>query len=435
MISLPLDGRSQMPEMNEMKPNEDRIALRCVACDMIQEEIPSYQCCACGGDLEVIYDYDAVAKQWQGRLPVRGRQTIGLSRFTDLLPHVLGPEHSLGEGETPLVKSRVIGPSLGLPNLYFKCEYLNPTGSFKDRQITVALASALAYQQEGVIISSSGNAAAALATYAARAGLKALVFVPKDTPPPKLSQIAQHGARIVAIIDASVDAEHYLKRATIVKDLAQRYGWAPMITARTINSFAVEGGKTISFEVADQLGIIPDAIVLPVGGGGLLGGVYKGFNELIKVGVASHNPRMIGVQVAGCSTVAAAFQQNQRHVRGVIPQTQINGVGAPMPLDAQWALQSIRDSEGAAVEVTDEEVLHTVRSLSETEGLFVEPAGAVSVASLRRLVEIGHLKPDNTIVCCLTGIGFKHTASTHFYQYPQVTLEQLEQESIDLAIF
>jgi threonine synthase len=377
--------------------------LRCLECGMLQEELPSYRCAKCGGELGVCYDLRRVKARWNGAFPALG---TGLSRFRDLLPSTLDDELSLGEGNTPLVSSRYYAQRFGLPHLYFKCEHLNPSGSFKDREISVAVATALMYGKKGAVISSSGNAGAALATYAARTGLYALVLVPNETPRAKLAQIARHGALLWAVEGASISAERYLARAAAVRHIAQWQDWVPMITARSVNPFAIEGVKTISYEIVNQLAGEPDWVVVPIGGGGLLGGMFKGMAELQTLGLISRLPRILGVQTRGCSTVARAFRTGDP-ITPVRPHTKVTGIGAPIPYDADWALACLHQSQGAVSEVSDEEVFAAAADLARNEGIFVEPAGAASVAALQHAVERGVIRKTDKVVCCLTGTAFK----------------------------
>lgn len=381
-------------------------------CETCQTRFPAgstYRCDKCGGILDVIYDYSGI-RALGGDIfeRCRGQGKMGMWAYADVLPAELDREVSLGEGGTPLVRSVYLGKALGIPNLYFKCEYQNPTGSFKDRQVALALAMAGQMGMLGCVTSSSGNVGASLSTYSARMSFRSLVLVPACTPRGKLSQIMAHGAQVVSIGRASDDAKKYLARAEAVVRIAKLREWFPVITARSINPYAVEGAKTIAYEVCEELAWrTPDYVFLPIGGGGLTGSSYKGYGELKSLGITSAIPRLVGAQPSGCSTVARAILNNADRVLPVIPETKISGVGAPMPYDADWALRSIKASGGSACEVPDEETLDTVRILAEEEGLFVEPAGAISVAAMRVWVKTRKFKDDDVVVCYLTGSGFK----------------------------
>lgn len=383
--------------------------LQCENCARQYHEVGVYRCPDCGGALDIVYDYSSLRSLWAKGLakePMNG--ALRMWTYAPVLPATLAQDLRLGEGGTPLVRSVALGEKWGIKNLYFKCEHLNPTGSFKDRQIAVALAAALEYGIEGCITSSSGNAGAALSTYAARVGMKSIVLVPSSVPRGKLTQIISHGSQVICVERASDDAQKYLARAEAVRSLAETRGWSPVITARSVNPFAVEGAKTIAYEVCQGLGWkAPDYVFMPIGGGGLIGSNWKGYRELQNADITSSVPRLIGVQPSGCSTVARAIVRDDDHVEPVIPSSTVSGVGAPMPYDADWALQAIRESSGTACEVPDNATFSMVRELALSEGIFVEPAGAISVAGLAQLVKDGRVTDDDVVVCYLTGSGFK----------------------------
>ena len=383
--------------------------LQCELCQTHFSAGSTYRCNKCGGILDVVYDY-AEIRALGGRIfnRCKGQGKKGMWVYADVLPVELNQEVSLGEGGTPLVRSLRLGRILGIPNLYFKCEYQNPTGSFKDRQVALALAMANELGMKGCVTSSSGNVGASLSTYSARMGLRSLVMIPSSVPRCKLVQIMAHGAQVVSIDRASDDAQKYLSRAEAVVRIAQSRGWFPVVTARSVNPYAVEGAKTIAYEICEEFSWqAPDYIFLPIGGGGLTGSSYKGYSELRNIGLTGTIPRLVGAQPAGCSTVAKAVLGNTDRVLSVVPDTRISGVGAPMPYDADWALRSIKASGGSACEVPDDETLDMVRILAEEEGIFVEPAGAISVAAMRGWAHERKFKDDDVVVCYLTGSGFK----------------------------
>lgn len=388
--------------------------LRCEACNwsarVEDQEGPAagdrmdYCCPRCQGPLDIV--------------SLRPSQNVrqdhpGLWRYSPWLPVDYHPGLFLGEGQTPLIPSRSIGPALGLKRLFFKCEHLNPTGSFKDRQVSVGVVAAVKWGKKGCITSSSGNAGASLATYCARAGIPCVTLVPAGTPPAKLAQMEAHGAKTLLLGRASADADKYLLRLHFVQWLASRLGWWPAITARSANPFMIEGAKTIFFEICETFGWrSPRWVVLPVGGGGLAGATWLAAQQLFQAGMIAEVPHLLGVQPVGASTVSRTVKESLPEINPVQPTTRISGIGAPLPYDGMWAVNAIRQSGGDACEISDEEAEEVSRLLAREEGLYVETAGAASVAGLIRWLRQGaRLGPEETVVCVLTGHGLKKDQS------------------------
>ncbi len=317
-----------------------------------------------------------------------------LYRYRELLPVTeQTPLLTLGEGDTPLVRSPKLEDLLSCKELYLKLEGCNPTGSFKDRGMVVAIAKALEAGSRAVICASTGNTSAAAAAYAARAGLEAIVLVPdKYVALGKLSQAIIYGARVV-MVDGNFD-----DALRLVRELAEHH---PVTLVNSVNPFRLQGQKTAAFEVCDSLGDAPDILALPVGNAGNISAYWMGFKEFHQRGKSGKLPRMVGFEAEGAAPI----------VRGEVvtkPETIATAIRIGNP--ASWKLaEAARDESGGLIDcVSDQEILEAYQLLSSKEGVFVEPASAASVAGLRKLVSRGTLDlRDSTVVCVLTGNGLK----------------------------
>jgi threonine synthase len=368
-------------------------------------------CANCGGPGVILVDLASVGKD-------RAQEILSgdprdLWQYADFLPlrdrkHIV----SLGEGGTRLIASPRLGRRLGIENHFVKNETTNPTGSFKDRQVAVGISRAVEIGADTVAVVSSGNVAAAAAAYAARAGLRCYVFVPEHAPEEKLVQVKMCGASARRMSTRS---------ATEIFDeviaLCRENGWYHLSTAGIYNPFNVEGAKTIAYELFAQCsGSLPDWIVCPVGGGGLLGAVWRGFRDLVKLGLIHAIPRLVGVQAAGCAPLVRAIENGETPKQAVAnrwddPETVAGGIADDILFDAHTAIPAVRETRGRAVAVSDEEILEAERLIAVTEGIFCEPSGSVSVAGLKRLVEQGEVKATERVCCLLTGAGVKDIAS------------------------
>jgi threonine synthase len=317
-----------------------------------------------------------------------------LHRYRDFLPITEAtPLLSLGEGDTPLVASTRLAAELGCAALYFKLEGCNPTGSFKDRGMVMAMAKALEEGARAVLCASTGNTSAAAAAYAARAGLPAVVLVPASyVALGKLAQATIYGARLV-VVEGNFD-----EALAIVRLLAARQ---PLTIVNSINPYRLEGQKTAAFEICDALGDAPDVLAIPVGNAGNITAYWRGFGEYQQAGRTSKVPRMMGFEAAGAAAI----------VHGVIvehPETVATAIRIGNPANWQAAERARDESGGVIASVTDEEILAAYSLLAQGEGLFAEPASAASVAGLRKLVREGVLDlSGQTVVCVLTGNGLK----------------------------
>src|SRR2546426_2215522 len=328
-------------------------------------------------------------------------------RYRELLPAPAGNPLDLGTGFTPLVEAKNLGEALGLDHLYVKNDTLNPTGSFKDRNVAVATNFALSYGFDTLSCSSTGNLAGSVAAYAARAGLRALVFIPADLEPGKVGAASAYGATIVEV-DGTYDDVNRL-----CAELADQYRWA--IVNVNLRPFYSEGSKTLAFEVVEQLGWqAPDHIVVPVAAGSLLAKTAKAFHELVGVGLLEGAPtRIHAAQAAGCAPVRTAIQRGLDTVTPVRPHSIAKSLAIGNPADGRYAARAVRASGGWGTVCPEDEVLEGMAVLAESEGILSEPAGGVVVAGLRQLVEDGRIERHETVVICITGNGLKTTELFH----------------------
>ena len=316
-----------------------------------------------------------------------------ITRYRDYLPvGEATPEVDLQEGSTPLVPSRNIGRALGLSRLFFKYEGLNPTGSFKDRGMVVAVAKALESGSRVLVCASTGNTSASMAAYAARTGVRAIVVVPSgEIAMNKLSQALMYGAKVVALkgnFDTALDA---------VRDLANRY---PVALMNSVNPDRLQGQKTAAFEIVDVLGDAPDYLLLPVGNAGNITAYWKGFREYHAAGKSTRLPRMVGAQAEGAAPIVSGHPIAN-------PRTVASAIRIGNPASWEGATSARDESGGLIAAVTDTEILTAQIRLANTEGLFAEPASAAPLALLFRLVMEGKIEKDSTTVVVLTGSGLK----------------------------
>jgi len=380
--------------------------LVCVHCGAAypQDQI-IYTCSRCGHLLSVEYDLDDIEVsrgEWN-------RRPLSVWRYREILP-VSGEPVTLQEGGTPLYHLKTIGKDLGLPELYAKHEGMNPTGSFKDRGMTVGVSMALELGMKSVACASTGNTSASLAAYAAKAGVPCVVLLPAGKVAlGKVAQALMHGARVISI------RGNFDRALEMVHELCVSHG---LYLLNSVNPYRLEGQKTIGFEVIDQVGGVPDRMVLPVGNAGNISAVYKGLKELEALGFIDRLPMMTGIQAAGSQPVVRAIEQNLNVlIPESNPETVATAIRIGAPVNAEKALVAIRATGGTAAAVTDEEILAMQKDLARKEGIGVEPASAASVAGVRRLVEQGLIDRDERIVCVVTG---------HLLKDPETVVRQCE---------
>ena len=375
--------------------------LRCRECARPYPAQALHVCDYCFGPLEVVYDYERIRADLTREQVAAGPDTIW--RYGPLLPVDDPAPIDLGAGFTPLVRADRLAAELGLGELWIKNDTANPTGSFKDRVVSVALTKARQLGFKVAACASTGNLANSVAAHAARAGMASVVFIPRDLEVAKVVTTAVYGGHLVAV-DGTYDDVNRLC-AGLASDHPD---WAFVnVNVRTYYS---EGSKTLAFEVAEQLGWrAPDHVIVPVASGSQLVKVAKGFRELYDVGLLDEEPhvRVSGAQAEGCSPVARAFVEEADAIRPVRPSTIAKSLAIGNPADGWYALDAVRRSGGAFAAVTDEEILDGIRLLARTEGIFAETAGGVTIATLARLAAQGIVRRDETVVAYVTGHGLK----------------------------
>ncbi|MGI6021923.1 MAG: threonine synthase [Methanoculleus sp.] len=364
-----------------------------------------YTCERCGHLLTVEYDLDSIdvsRAEWD-------RRPLSVWRYREILP-VRGEPITLQEGGTPLYHLKEIGRELGIPELYAKHEGMNPTGSFKDRGMTVGVSMARQLGMASVACASTGNTSASLAAYAAKAGIPCVVLLPAGKVAlGKVAQALMHGARVISI------RGNFDRALEMVHELCISHG---LYLLNSVNPYRLEGQKTIGFEAVDQLGSLPDRIVLPVGNAGNISAIYKGFQELEALGFIDRLPMMTGIQAAGSQPVVRAIEQSlDELIPEPAPETVATAIRIGAPVNAEKALVAIRATGGTAAAVTDDEILCMQRDLARMEGIGVEPASAASVAGIRKLAEEGLIDRDERIVCVVTG---------HLLKDPETVVRQCE---------
>ncbi|MEO8362138.1 MAG: threonine synthase [Vicinamibacteria bacterium] len=376
--------------------------LTCTKCDKTYEKGQRLTVCTCGAPLFARYDLTAAALEMRpGHLEQREKT---LWRYREVLP-VENPEHrlSLGEGMTPLLETPTLGKALGLPKALVKEEGGNPTGSFKARGLALAVSMAKALGATDVCLPSAGNAGSALAAYAARGGMKAHVFVPKDIAEVFLMETLSYGAHVETVDGLITDA------GRICAGLAKEHGWYECATLK--EPYRVEGKKTMGYEIAEQLEWkLPDAILYPTGGGTGLIGMWKAFEEMEAMGfIGSKRPRMYAIQADGCAPIVKAFQEGKEEAPMWEGATTLaHGLRVPKALGDFLILRALRESHGAAIAVSEMEIIQGVKLIARTEGLFVSPEGGACVTAAMKLKASGHLSPDDSVVIFNTGTGFKY---------------------------
>ncbi len=361
-------------------------SLRCIECGKKADE--SSYTCECGGLLEVIFDLNAVEVDFR----LDGKD-MHVWKYRSLLPVNIEPV-TLKEGGTPLYKAKRLS-ELVKAEVYVKHEGLNPSGSFKDRGMTVGITKALELNKKAVACASTGNTSASMAMYAAKAGIDAYVLLPAGKVAlGKVAQALMHGAKVIGIKGNFDDA---LKIVREVCEIADIY------LLNSVNPFRLEGQKTIAYEIADELGV-PDRVVVPVGNAGNISAIYKGFYELYKLGIIDRIPKMIGIQAEGAAPIYKAFLQKKNDIEPVEnPETIATAIRIGNPVSAKKALRAIYESKGLAEVVSDAEIIEAQKFLAAKEGIGVEPASAASVAGLIKLAKKGMIERGEKIVCVTTG--------------------------------
>jgi threonine synthase len=378
----------------------DSYYLECIDCGAeYNPQMVIYTCHKCGGLLAVKYDFSRMPsnldEKWENR-------SLSVWKYAELLPVEDKKKIiTLGEGGTSLNQCRNLSEKIGIRNFYAKNEGENPTGSFKDRGMTVGVSKALELRLKKVICASTGNTSASLAAYAAKAGLECMVLIPSGKVAfGKLTQAIVHGAKVVQI------KGNFDQALKIVQELCLK---RPVYLLNSVNPFRLEGQKTAAFEIRDQLeGQVPDKLIVPVGNAGNISAIWKGFKELHELGLTEKFPQMVGIQAEGAAPIVSSLKRGLKEVKFVEkPETVATAIRIGSPVNWKKAVKAVKESKGIVETVSDREILEAQRLLAQHEGLFVEPASAASVAGLFKLVKMGIIDKDEKVVCILTGHGLK----------------------------
>jgi threonine synthase len=357
--------------------------------------------CTCGGPLLVRYDLEIIRHRWLRRDVASGPASMW--RYAPVLPAADRSVVTLGEGWTPLIRTKRMGARIGAENLWVKDEGLNPTASFKARGLSCAVSMCVELGIKKVAIPSAGNAASAMAAYAAAANIEAHIFMPRDVPQANYLECKAYGAHVTLIDGLISDC------GRMVAEQGPKEGWFDVSTLK--EPYRIEGKKTMGYEVAEQMNWeLPDAIFYPTGGGVGMIGMWKAFDEMEKLGwIGSRRPKMIAVQADGCQPVVRAFLENEPRSRFYDgAHTVASGLRVPKPLGDFLVLNDVRESGGTAIAVSDEDMLEAGIQLASDEGIFAAPEGAACIDAAARLIRSRFLKSTDRIVIYNTGSGLKY---------------------------
>ena len=374
-------------------------SLRCKECGTEYPLDARYVCEQCFGPLEVAYDYSDLDVAEVRRKIQAGPRSIW--RYSDFLPFVSAPRGSLTTGTTPLVRADRLAQHLGLGELYIKNDAANPTHSFKDRVVSVALAKAIELGFDVVACASTGNLANAVAAHAAHAGLESYVFIPANLEEQKVLATGIYGTNLVAVNGNYDDVNR------LCTEISGEHDWA--FVNVNLRPYYAEGSKTLAYEIAEQLAFtLPDRVVAPIASGSLFTKIGRGFAAWLELGLLNGDlPTFNGAQAQGCSPVAQAYADGRDVCKPVRPDTIAKSLAIGNPADGPYALDLARSTGGGVDAVTDDEIRAGVRLLAQTTGIFTETAGGVTIATLRKLAERGDIGADERVVAVITGEGLK----------------------------
>lgn len=392
-----------------------RICYECGARRPIEDESAGGACAACGTPTSLLPPDNVAVDVLQAR-------PCSMWHYAPLLPvHDMRHVVTLGEGATPLLDAPRLAGALKLGRVLIKNETANPTGSFKDRQVSVGISHARETGSETVAVVSSGNVACATSAYAARAGMKSVLLMHGHAAPHKVALAAAYGGRAVQVKSPSAAAVFDLCR-----EACRQFGWYHLSTAGMYNAYNVEGAKTIAYELYQQTsGELPDWVVAPVGGGGLLGGIWRGFEDLRRLGLIKKAPRLAGIQATGCAPLVQAIKTGAKFLATLAhpwrdPHTVAGGIADDILFDGHTVLPAIRNTGGVALAVDDDAILDAQAYLATQEGLLCEPTSAVVIAALAQLPECGL---DTRVCVVLTGTGFKDASHMQARTRPAAVID------------
>ncbi len=375
--------------------------LKCIECGKVHDPVtPAYACSSCGNLLEAAVDLAAAREELE--VAKFRKRELSVWRYRELIPVAPGTELiTRSEGGTPLARCDRVAERLGLKSLWIKFDGTNPTGSFKDRGMTVGVTKAVELGMKTVTCASTGNTSASLAAYAGLAGLRCVVLIPEGKVAlGKLAQAMMHGATVVSI------RGNFDEALEMVMEASERMG---MYVLNSVNPFRIEGQKTAAFEVCDQLGgVSPDLLYIPVGNGGNSAAYWKGFKEYSEMELCAGRPVIRGIQAEGAAPVARLFSENSEALVPVEkPETVATAIRIGNPANWKKTVRAIRESGGTSTTVSDDDILAAQKLMATMEGIFAEPAGAAALAGLIKDVDAGDVDPKAEIVCVSTGHGLK----------------------------
>lgn len=376
------------------------LGLQCRECGRQYPKEPLHVCEFCFGPLEIVYDYEKIRRVLTREAISRGPRSMW--RYAPLLP--LDGEPSVGSqvGYTPLIRAERLGKVLGLNRLYIKNDCVNhPTLSFKDRVVAVAISKAKEFHYDTVACASTGNLANAVAAQAAQAGMKSFIFIPADIEMSKVLGTLIYGTTLVGIRGVYDDVNR------LCSEIAANFHWA--FVNITIRPFYGDGSKTFGYEIAEQLGWkAPDHVVIPVAGSSLITKVPKAFHEFSQLGLIGEvKTKVHAAQATGCAPVTTAIKEGRDFIKPVIPNTIAKSIAIGNPADGYYGIKTVRESGGYGEDVSDEEIVESMKLLARTEGIFAETAGGVTVGVARKLIAQGRIQPDEVTVLAITGNGLK----------------------------
>jgi len=374
--------------------------LRCKECGKNYEKLPVHVCEYCFGPLEVDYDYEGIKKVISRKSIEAGPPSMW--RYLPLMPLDEAPKVGHHTGYTPLIRAKNLAKALGIKNLYIKNDSVNhPTFSFKDRVVAVAISKAIEFGFDTVSCASTGNLANSVAAHAAEAGLKSCIFIPDGLEAGKILGTLVYGSQLIAVHGSYDDVNR------LCSEIATTHEWA--FVNINIRAYYGDGSRSYGYEIAEQLGWkTPDNVVVPVAGSSLITKIWKAFHEFHQLGLIDKpKSRIFAAQATGCSPVTTAIKNGSDTIVPVKPNTIAKSIAIGNPADGYYGIKTARDSGGWGEDVSDQEVVDAMRLLAETEGIFTETAGGVTLGVTKKLIEQGRIKPDEVTVVCVTGNGLK----------------------------